>query len=511
MAAAPFDALRESINNYSIGTAPFASTLKALQPHLDTLLDDFKAWAPDPEGYVAQVDKRHGYPLIVVATATLTRRSGIALPSWFLPHVKLAAFSTHDSTVSDLRDAFAGLDSALIVEAMHTAFTHDYFSERSAAAFVTLIEEPQSFGQMVRVIAEKLLPDNCARCLEHDIDRAMPILHAIHQENPSASSLNVLLRVANKRRSGDDDDAYLEGLGHKLKGLRELAQLGLSQRGGQARELLERGVKARKKAVREWCAAQLEALGDAPEELPELNAFEQLDEAAQHAMKERIDALYQKKPVTWNSWIKKEVSGAPMAWMHATLALFADNPDFIHRWAVFRTLLTHKETAAHHEQMWSVYLHDLARHPGLTSNHTRWHLKKHFGLIPGAYEDEVLEHALMGATAPMSIPMLEHYFDRCPYSPDMFVMSLKHKSKKVRNAALSSIHRWNEDTNAQPIVALLAERKKATRKYAAEALFKMPVKAVASHVEVLRTQLDKEKDEGVQGALTAAIARIEKA
>jgi hypothetical protein len=504
-----FATLHASIQDYSIGKEPYTTAFKKLHPHPKTILAGFKAWAPTPEECIARLDHHRADSMFITATALIARRAGEALPDWFLAYMPLAAL-VHDENVPhhDTLEAFDGLGDALIDEAISLSFEHENFRHQSAVILIPRLEDQAIFARQLTSLTETCSARDVAHCLEQAVDRAMPLVHGMWSAQKSNPLLVLLLMLANQRHAAEDDDVYLEALGDKLKGIRELAQLGISKRGGQARELLERGVKARKKAVREWCADQLAAIGDASEELPELNAFEQLDEAAQRTMQERVDALYQKKTATWNSWVKKEVSSAPMTWMHATLALFEENPDFIHRWAVFKFLLTHKETAAHHEQMWSVYLHHLARAPNLTSNHTRWHLNKHFGLIPREYEPEVLEYALMGATAPMSIPMLEHYFDRCPYSPDMFVMSLKHKSKKVRDAALSKIYLWSEDTDALPIVALLAERKKATRKYAAEALFKMPIEAVAPHLNMLQAHLDKEKDVGVLGALNAIVARI---
>ena len=239
------------------------------------------------------------------------------------------------------------------------------------------------------------------------------------------------------------------------------------------------------------------------------NRFESLSDDEKAAICAELDALYQKKPVAWKKWLKSRVAPDPMLWMHATIHAFEQNPEFIHRWAVFQRLLTDPVTSAQHQAMWTAYLHHLAHNRRLKNSHTQWHIKKHFTLIPREYEQAVLDQALLGASGPMTVPMLEHYYAvRCS-TPAVFVQSLKHKSKKVRDAALQAAHRWPADADPALIVALLKERKKDTRLYAAMALANLPLDRIRTQREALQGFADKEKVAAVSDALTGLIARID--
>jgi len=226
-------------------------------------------------------------------------------------------------------------------------------------------------------------------------------------------------------------------------------------------------------------------------------------------MGEELDAIYQKKAAVWKKWMTQKVVDDPMTWLLITLWLFEENPEFIHRWKVFETLLTHDVTRSHHEALWSVYLHRLAHNPKLKNSHTQWHLKNHFELIPREFEQVVLDHALLGASGPMTVPMLVHYFAVRICTPEVLVMSLRHKSKKVRDAAVTGACNWPVAEAAGSVVALLGERKKDTRLYAAMALKNIPVACVAPYQAVLEEATVKEKYDVVSESLRSVLGSID--
>ncbi len=501
-----FDDLRQRINGYSIGNTPYTTTLEELEPHKSTILDDFKAWAPSPERCIEQFESNHAYSAIALAVASLATD----LPDWFLPYLAMTTYNIRENANEARIKAFEGQDDSFIAEAIRSTVETDYFSQQSAVSILPCIRDQQVFAQTLRFAMEQLSSKELAPLLKHDIERAIPIVKDAYDEEKEPPTLVLWLLLSNMRQHSDDDAAYLEGLGHKIKSIRELAQLGVSNQGAKARKLLEQGVKARRKAVREWCSTQLEVIGEDEDESntsSSANTFEQLDEKEQEAITTRIDDLYQKDRKHWKKWVDKEVIQDPLLWMHATLSLLGENPDFIHRWAILSFLLTHDKTKPQHQPMWAAYLHHLARNPRIKSSHTQWHLKKHFELIPAEYEQEVLDHALLGANAPMTVPMLEHYFAVRLCSPKILELSITHKSKKVRDAAVKGASFWPEDADATPIIKLLGARKKDTRLYAAECLFKMPLSVVSPHIEALQAHADKEKVDEVTSALEAVIAR----
>lgn len=506
-----FDELCASIADHTIAHHTFDAVRKRLSRHDPaTLLEAFREWEPLQSSELKGEKARYPVQQIIAALGAIASEEDTPLPDWFLPHLKTLPpanrFLPRELIISLVKEA----GDEGIVEAIEEVIAHHFFARDLTPLLALEIQDEAAFAHAIGLIADDLLPKNFAPLVEGHADRVIPIIakkRAEEQDSEELQTLHVLL--ANQRCSQEDDDLYLELLGHKLKGMRQQAQFGVDARGAQGRAVLERGVKARKKAVRTWCATQLQILDTTDQSAPELNTFEQLDEEARDKICARIDELYEKKASTWKAWITKEVSPDPMLWLHATIALFEKNTSFIHRWAVFKMLLTHEKTAEHHEAMWRTYLHHLARNPALSDSYEQWHIKKHFDLIPAAFEQEVLEHALYGANGPMTIPMFEHYFAVKLCSPKMLPIAIEHKSKKVRDAAIKAASYWPEEEDGAAIVALLDSRKKATRQYAAEALFTMPVASVSSHQEALRAKLSSEKDEAVQGAVQATLSKLE--
>ena len=513
-----FDELCAAIADHTIHHHTFDAVRDRLSSHDPAeLLAAFRAWEPLQDPKLKSDDARYPIQQVIAAIALHVReRADTALPDWFLPHLKSLPqanrFLPEDLIISLVKET----GDEGMVEAIEQVIDHHFFARHITPQLALHIEDEERFAHAISIIADDLLPENFAPLVEGHADRVIPIIARKRVEEQDSEGLQTLhVMLANQRCSQEDDDLYLELLGHRLKGMRQQAQFGVDARGEQGRSVLERGVGARKKAVREWCQTQLAILdkaageGDRREEPPD--TFAQLDEATRAQICEEIDDLYQKNKKVWTKWIDKKVAADPMLWLRATLALFEKNTSFIHRWAVFKTLLTHEKTKAHHEAMWRLYLHHLARNPTLSDSYEQWHIKKHFDYIPASFAQEVLEHALLGANGPMTTPMFEHYFAAKLCSPSLLPIAIKHKSKKVRDAAIKAAPYWPTTGDASPVAALLEERKKATRQYAAEALFRMPLESAAPQLEALKNRLENEKDSVVQGAIDAAISRIEKA
>jgi|GEM_PF-5760924 len=502
-----FAALHQAIEDRSIGREPYATTLEKLEPHTEQLLDLFKAWAPSVEDCLKRLEDRRADSILVMATADIVDASKGTLPDWFLPYLTLVPLGGRFLPTERALELLEGMDDEVLAHTIELTIKREYFARSIALGLILRIEDQATFERIVKFVASDESADKLEPVFSDAIDRVMPILRAKWKEHPTPNTIQLCLRLANRRSSPKDDDLYIDGLGHKLKGIREYAQVGLSNRGEDARALLERGVTARRKAVREWCTAQLQVLGQATDDSATEDRFASLSEEEQEAMGEKIDALYNAKKGAWTKWLNSDVKADPMLWLRATLALFAKNPDFIHRWQVFRVLCTAEQTAEHHEELWGVYLAHLAREPKLKSNHTRWHLEKHFALVPSEFEKEVFGKALLNATAPMSVPMYVHYFSSRFCEPALFVDALEHKSKKVRDAALERASIWPEDEDAGAVVALLAKRKKGTRQYAAEALELMPEESVRPHLESIATYTENEKVDDVKAALEAVLSK----
>lgn len=505
-----FSEIHTSIADRSIGREPYSTTREKLQPHTEQLLEAFQQWAPDVEGLLKRLEDRRADMILIMAIADLVNERGDSLPEWFLPYVQLiplgARFVPEDRAFELLKD----LGDDALAKSIEVTFEREYFARSIAFSLISLIEDGSKFEHIVKVVSSKSSPDKMADALSHSVDRALPILRQKWKENPTNDGcMTTCLLLANMRESQEDDDLYIDGLGHRLKAIRAYAQLGLSNRGEGARTLLERGVKARRKAVREWCAAQLEVLGQTTADPATEDHFASLSEAEQEAMGERIDALYNADKKAWTKWLKSEVAADPMLWLHATLALFSKNPQFIHRWQVFKTLCTTDHTKAHHKEMWSVYLAFLAKEPRVKDSHTQWHLEKHFALVPSEYAQEIFDQALFNATAPMSVPMYVHYFTSGYCTPALLVAGLQHKSKKVRDAAIKASSKWPSSEDGEAVVALLGERKKGTRQYAGEALAKMPRESVEPHIGAIAAALDGEKVDDVKSALESVLSKYD--
>ena len=507
------DELCTSIANHTISNNTFDTINKRLSAHKPaTLLEAFQSWEPTQDPELKTDKSRYAIQQIIAAIAILARKKDTPLPNWFIPHLKTLppanSFIPRDTIISLVKET----GDKGIVEAIEQVIANHFFARQLTPLLALEIQDEAAFAHAINLIADDLLPKNFAPLVEGHVDRVIPIIAKKRADGDDSDGLQTLhVMLANQRCSQDDDDLYLELLGHRLKGMRQRAQFGVDARGEKGRAVLERGSSARKKAVREWCKTQLAILGeptDTPEQSP--NSFESLDDTAKEKVCDRIDDLYQKSKKVWNTWLKNEVASDPMLWFHATLALFEKNTSFVHRWAVFKTLLTDKNTSTHHEEMWRIYLHHLARNPSLSDSYEQWHIKKHFNLIPESYEQEVLEHALLGANGPMTTSMFEHYFAVQLCSPSMLPIAITHKSKKVRDAAIKASPYWPKTEDASAVAALLEARKKATRQYAAEALFRMPIESAAPHLEALKNRLENEKDSTVQGTIDAAISRIEK-
>lgn len=515
-----FNTLHKTINDYSIGQEPYDTTLKKLATHKNTLLQHYLTWAPTPAQLLERCDHHKADPILITAVAHLTIEAQKPITDEFLPYLALIPLVAPYAPTNDVIRIFQDIDQTHITTAVETTFEHEDSHLNAALSLIPLISDEATFNKLTQLALEDASPEQIANGLQASAKRAFAVARQAQQQGDDSNfMMNVVLRLGNQCASIPDQDVYIEALGHQLNTFKELAQLGISNQGANARALLEQGAKSRKKATKTWCKQQLAIIGDAPttqtteavdQHAPNAtaNAFEALDEEAQLAVLKRIDALDKLKDATWKKWLKNEVAPNPMVWMLGTIRLFADNPEDIHRWKIFQTLLTHDTTKAHHEALWSVYLHHLARNPSLKNTHTQFHIKKHFKLIPRPIEQTVLDHALLGASAPMTIPMLEHYYAVRLCSPDILMMGIIHKSKKVRDAALNGAHFWPSDVDAQAIVELLNARKKDTRLYAAKALTTIPNDCVAPHKDTIQALVEKEKYDDVSEAINTLLTQL---
>lgn len=464
-----FEKLHAVILDRSIGANPYRTVIAELRPHHTTLLEGFRAWAPSPHMCLKRLDHYRADPLLITATATIVRAQNRPLPLWFQKYLPLVPLASRRVPAAEALDLFSGVHDNLIARSIDITFHHEHFARDLAMRLVTRIQNQTTFERYVRIIAEDSSPREFAPCLISAIDRSSELLRDLWREEYYAGYLVLLLLLANQRCASEDNSIYLEGLGHTNPTIREYAQLGLSRRGEEARPLLERGRRSLRITTREWCKQQLAHLDNKPLDLrtPHSEALAHLHVIT---VMNRIDSLYELKQPAWVQWLQNEVVEDPMLWMRTTITLFEENPEFIHRWAIFKMLLTHELTAPHHKEMWHIYLHHLAHNPTLTHNNIAWNLKQHLEWLPETFARDVLEHALQDTSGPMSTLMLEYYFEQGYCSPMTMVMGLEHREAQVRNAAVAAAKHWPLEEDVYPVLALLQSRRRASRHCARQAL-----------------------------------------
>lgn len=429
-------------------------------------------------------------------------------PPWFHTYLPLVPLASRRVPTAEALDLFDEANDALIARAIHITFQHEHFARDIAMRLVTRLQRQDTFERYVKFIADGSSPREFAPCLISALDRAADLLRDLWHEEHYTGYLILLLLLANQRIHRADDGIYLEGLGHPNDAIREYAQQGLVRRGEVARPLLDRGRRSFRTSTREWCKSRLEQLDViSREDAPIQNTRSAMKALEAIALMNRIDSLHELKPPAWTQWLEREVAPDPLPWLHATIALFEETPEFIHRWAVFRALLTHEATASHHQVMWRIYLKHLAHTPTLTHSHTQWNIRQHFALIPEDDAQVAMEQALFDASGPMSVIMLEHYFSTGACSAKLLPRGLSHRSQAVRELAIAAASHWPPEGDAACVVALLKSRKKVIRRSAAEALARMPRAHHLAHHDTLKTSLTRERDEATRSALISILMK----
>lgn len=499
-------------NRHTSGNGDVTQLIASLTPHSEHLLDAFKQWARPVEAMIEAVEFQGNRPdpLITTAVATILRSSSSQnLPSWFEAYLPITVLVPRGVDVDMVLALFEGVPEEIVARAIEVNISH-FFYHDIGLHLLKNIHSEEAFQALIETTLARVSASDSAHILAALDERVITTLKKVWAATPENTNVTkTLLMVATLQHSVAIPEVYLHTLGHKTKAMRELAQSGISQLGPNAQPMLEEGVKARKKAVREFCATQLELIRTGVLNAPSVSPLEQLSELEQKAMRDRVLEIMELKLTDKKiaSWLKKEVAPEPMTWLLATLAIFDENHARESTWKLLHLLVTHTATKEHHEEMWSAYLSCLA-HSQISDNYKQWHIKKHFQNIPAAFEQRVLDHALLAAAGPMTVPMLEHYFARRYCTPRQLIAALTHSSKKVRDAAMGAARYWPPGEDAAAVVALLDERKKVTRQVAAKALSSIPSECVSPHLDTLQTAAKNEQDEITRDALDALCARL---
>ncbi len=359
-----------------------------------------------------------------------------------------------------------------------------------ATRLLDLLSEEQrraAVGFWVPVIAEHNYPDEPTKFLSQcgpGLDDAL----ADYVDDASAKELIVIANILGGHDDPESAQLLVELLGTKAKTPRAAAQKALTNFGASALEAVREGTESSKKAVREFCKAQLPRLEQAA------NA-----EGAEGAELD-FDAEAMRRAFSYGEPGRKEFVA-----QHGveTLDLLADvlvaHDDNTALWEIVRSVDDSRKDTA--RKVIDVLCRmDLSKR---RRNELDWRLKSAFGTAKAAAV--MLERLENGTAMGLELEFTQFVLENRPLdSVELVLKGLQSDAKITRELAVAAAaaHRGavgevDEVLRVEDIVALLDDGRATTRKAATAALVEFADLDLAEYREAIEAALDNETDDKV--------------
>lgn len=532
----------DTLRDHNGGSLEIRNLLDKIQHKLTSsaaeLLEAFSQW----DISLAQLDRDRDitstkpYHLIVLMLTELTLDDpDAALPDWFLPYVvRLCAIEHGLYFNARVKAIFEQLHASLDwLDFLKSDTVRGHWSSNQCLTLLDLIDDQ---GELARILDMVLLDthttlsyiDEQGRRTSHsgcDVERLVrrlflsgPTLRA-QLESHMAPDLplqtaQVILHLARHANSPRSASTHVTALAHKSKEIQDLAISSLAYLGARARHALEQGAGAKKKSVRQLCQ---DLLGNLPEQ-PRVDPFLDLDEQARQELLESIFPLLlltsaeskqcarNKTPKKWEPLLALAATRPELYLSAVSSAYFATSMGR----ELIEAMLRQEAFDGHELYGWTAFMRAQVQLHAANAYDRRF-IFKEFQRVPAKHVPQILSEVLPTGFGSMMVDLLPVYLEGGAIDdPVIYVRALTYHNKGVRDLAIAKARALAFE-DMSPIVAQLDERKKSARQDAAEALFKVPAALLEPHIPTLKERLATEKDEGVQGALMAAIARIEPA
>jgi hypothetical protein len=501
-------------------------------PHASELLDAFEQWdisldmVDDSNRSFAS---KQPYLYIILAIAELTPEE---LPEWFMPYVLRLCMLERLKFVYQVKRLIARLPEETIIAHILTNEVRGKWSKNLCLTLLDLIKDEREVSRILDLVVLDIhtalsyvddsgfrhthsagLGEDGVQRLAHAGPRVRELLEAKMAPDLHADVALTIVMLGRHGYAPDSAPTYVAALAHKSKEVQQLAISSLGYLGVRARPALEEGAKSKKKSVKEFCAHLLSLL---PAHDPDDDPFLALDDLAQrqlitqltnlHTLRKQDRDLFSKykAPKSWKQFFEEEAAANPRLYLSALSWNYLARRFSTYMYVV---MLQDEAFADHELEGWIMFMRAYVQ----TSIKDNYSIKMEAKLIdklPAKHRAEVLAAVLPTGYGTMMVKLLPVYLSSHPIvDSNIYMRALTYPNKPVRQSAIAHAGKIAFD-DISPILAELDASRKGSRLVAAEALFKMPLKLIAPHLNMLQAHLDKEKDVGVQGALNAVVARI---
>lgn len=473
-------------------------TLGALSPDaLPTIEAEIK-WLEKLEKYENEHQPRRN--ALRLASVSILSRAGQKIPKDYESPLEEILNTYTSNPLPELVEAIQALDperaDQLILKCLKKgtlgSFVDTAFAaSKSSKVVKAAITHAGKFGKHQSI-------DGISKALGSLGEVAIDPLSKALSAKPPAIPGQIYVQALGYIKSPKSAEALVIALGASSKPIREAAEKALASLGAMAKEALDQGAKAKKKAVREASVRLLESLtnkDDSP-----------LGEAA-----DKLAAL-DRGPIddVLNTLNTKESHSSADYELFDPLIEKHGNPIFL----VIRDWFLEKPSDWHHQNVFSGFIRHyksdpltpwvaadgMARAPKLR----KW--EKHDLLY--ALEDleksavKPFEYVLSQSTPALAEDMYEHLLkhSKLPATKTL-INGLKSSSKGARKYAVEGLIRHGEAI-IDDMVGLIGSKKKDTRLGAALVLAKVPAPKAQKKI---KDALDKEKNDEVATALESAL------
>lgn len=333
------------------------------------------------------------------------------------------------------------------------------------------------------------------------------------QDAPPREQAQILLDAVSRDHTSREAPLYLLAMHHKSKPVRELAERLITDLGLEARSIVEQGKDSKKKSVRTFCSKLLESLDAMPAE--ELPSDEELEAHAR-----RVEAI---RPIMRDHKKAAEFFNArrdePMAWIHATLEVYAQQTYAYAANEVLRAAIdAYSDDGARTEEIWRAVLATMASYAHkLKKYELRYGLLVLDQIKPKRLLAEELPKLLLHASGTYAPELFKRYLKHAKHDPDRRVLlaGLTHKSKVIRDLISEEIEALltKGPKEARPelvntLVEALQSRSKSAREVAARALSRVDADLLTPHQEELQKAHDSERSVDVQLLLAPMLSTL---
>lgn len=492
-----------------------------LKAHKTHLMSAFELWKPSVEDLAGEPGFMSRLRVSPQALVLYTAQHSRTFPDWFVDYMVCVLTIRREDLIPDIKKVCAKLSDEALLALMTRGYVSSSWDKNVSLSMLDLFDDQ---GHCVTVVEMMMIHTVSGRRDYTSIHGVRTGVYGVLDAEASCAALirsgecvaeacrqlwdvdlgersRVIYHVLKEFYGLENADVLVEMLGHAPKDLHKDIQYQILKLGRDAEEALRKGKKAKKKAVKTFCAQQLDALERG--EVYELNVFEKLPREARLEMLATLvthlnDFTHENKAKKRNQWarfIKKTASRDPLLWCYASMYQLENRPGYVIGLYVF-DLITHVEMAGIKDQLWLLFLHKLCR-VVFEESYTGGDLIRHVESCPLELKTEHLSELMFGAEGSLMKRVYSYYFATLKMcDPRILCQALAHNSKVAREAAITGALNLKDDPSG--VVALLQSRKKATRLCAIQALGLLDVTMLAGHKADLETARSTEKVEEIQ-------------